>query len=70
MKRKRYSEGQIAFALRQHKAETSVPDIVRKMGISEQTFYHWKKKYGGLGIAELRHRVPVLFQKLRYIAAR
>ena len=54
MKRKRYTEEQIAFALRQHEAGTSVADIVRKMGISEQTFYRWKKKYDRLGVAELR----------------
>ena len=52
--KKRFSEEQIAFALRQ--AETGVPvaEVLRKMGISEQTFYRWKKKYGGLGISELR----------------
>ena len=54
MKRKRYTEEQIAVAYRQNEAGTSVPDIVRKMGISEQTFYRWKKKYGGLGVSELR----------------
>ena len=54
MKRKRYSEEQIAFALRQHESGTPVPEIVRKMGIAEQTFYRWKKKYAGLGVAELR----------------
>jgi putative transposase len=50
MKRNRYTEEQIAFALRQHEAGTPV----RKMGIAEQTFYRWKKKYAGLGVAELR----------------
>ena len=54
MKQKRYTEEQIAFALRQHEAGTSVPDIIRKLGVSEQTFYRWKKKYGELGVAELR----------------
>ena len=54
MKRKRFTEEQIAFALRQHEAGTSVSDIIRKMGIAEQTFYRWKKKYAGLGVAELR----------------
>ena len=54
MKRKRYSEEQIAFALRQHEAGTPVAEIVRKMGVSEQTFYRWKKKYAGLGVSELR----------------
>lgn len=53
MKRKRYTEEQIAFCLRQHEAGTSVEEI-RKLGISEQTFYRWKKKYAGLGVAELR----------------
>jgi putative transposase len=54
MKKKRFTEEQIAFALRQHEAGTSITDITRKMGIAEQTFYRWKKKYAGLGIAELR----------------
>lgn len=54
MKRKRYSEEQIAFALRQHESGTVVEEIIRKMGISEPTFYRWKKKYAGLGVAELR----------------
>jgi putative transposase len=54
MKKKRYTEEQIAFALRQHESGTAVSEIVRKLGISEQTFYRWKKKYAGLGVAELR----------------
>jgi len=54
MKKKRFTEEQIAFALRQHEGGTSIADITRKMGIAEQTFYRWKKKYAGLGVAELR----------------
>ncbi len=54
MKKKRYTEEQIAFALRQHESGTPVAEIVRKMGIAEQTFYRWKNKYAGLGVAELR----------------
>ncbi len=54
MKKKRYTEEQIAFALRQHESGTAVSEIVLKLGISEQTFYRWKKKYAGLGVAELR----------------
>jgi transposase-like protein len=46
MKRKRYTEEQIAFALRQAENGTSVAKIVRKLGITEQTFYRWRKKYG------------------------
>ena len=54
MKKSRYTEEQIAFALRQVEAGTSVKELVRKMGITEQTFYRWKKKYGGMGVSELR----------------
>jgi len=51
MIRKRYAEERIALALRQHEAG---PDIFRKLGIAEQTIYRWNKKYGGMGVAELR----------------
>ena len=54
MKRKRYTEPQIAFALRQAESGTPVAEITRKLGISEQTFYRWKKKFAGLGVAEIR----------------
>ncbi len=54
MKRKRYTEEQIAMALRQSESGTAVVEIVRKLGISEQTFYRWKRKYAGLGVAEVR----------------
>ena len=60
----RYSEQQIAFALRQAESGTPVAEIVRKMGISEPTFYRWKKKYAGMGIAELR-RLKELEQENR-----
>jgi len=54
MKRKRSTEEPIAFALRQSESGTPVSEIVRKMGVSEPTFYRWKKKYAGLGVAEVR----------------
>ena len=54
MKRKRFTDEQIAFSLRQAESGTPVKEVCRKMGISEQTFYRWKKKYAGLGVAELR----------------
>ena len=47
MKKSKFSEEQIAFALRQAETGTRVAETCRKMGISEQTFYRWKKKYGG-----------------------
>ena len=54
MKKKRYTEAQIAFALRQAESGTPVAEITRKMGISEVTFYRWKKKFAGMGMAEIR----------------
>jgi putative transposase len=54
MKGKRFTEEQIALAMRQSESGTAVAEIVRKMGVSEQTFYRWKKKFAGLGVAELR----------------
>ena len=54
MKRSKFTEQQIAFALKQAELGTSVEEVCRKMGISDATFYNWKKKYGGLGPSELR----------------
>ena len=54
MKRSKYSESQMVFAIKQVETGTRVQEVCRKMGISEATLYNWKKKYGGLGISELR----------------
>lgn len=54
MKRKRWTEPQIVFALRQADEGTSVGEICRKMGVAEATFYRWRKRYGGLGVSEIR----------------
>jgi putative transposase len=54
MKKSKFTEEQIAFALRQAESGTRVAEVCRKMGIAEQTFFRWKKKYGGLGVSELR----------------
>ncbi|QND86613.1 Transposase [Chromobacterium vaccinii] len=54
MKKSKFTEEQIAFALRQAESGTTVAEVCRKMGVSEATFYNWKKKYGGLGVSELR----------------
>ena len=48
MKRSKYTEEQIAFALKQAELGTSISDVCRKLGVSEQTFYRWKNKYGGM----------------------
>jgi len=54
MKKTRYTEEQIAFALKQAETGTRVEEVCRKMGISEATFYNWKKRFGGMGVTELR----------------
>ena len=54
MRKSRFSEQQIAMALRQGEAGTPVEEICRKLGISDATYFRWKKKYGGLGLSELR----------------
>ena len=54
MKKSRFTESQIAFALKQSETGTKVDEICRQMGISQATFFNWKKKYGGLGVSELR----------------
>jgi putative transposase len=54
MKKSRYTAEQVAFALRQAESGTPVPEVCRKMEISEQTFYRWKKKYAGMGVSEVR----------------
>ena len=54
MKKSKFTEEQIAFALRQAEVGTPVVEVIRKMGISEQTFYRWKQRYSGMGSGELR----------------
>lgn len=70
MKKFRYTAEQIAFALRQAESGTNVPEVCRKMGISEQTFYRWEKKFVGMGVAEVR-RLKVLEEnrKLKQLVA-
>ena len=54
MKRSKFTEQQIAFSLKQAELGTTVDEVCRKLGISDATFYNWKKKHGGLGPSELR----------------
>ncbi|AHI67041.1 transposase [Burkholderia thailandensis] len=54
MKASKFTEEQSAFALKQAASGTKVEEVRRKLGISEATFYGWKKKFGGLGPSELR----------------
>jgi len=54
MKRAKFSEEQVAYALRQAESGSPVGDVCRQLGVSEATFYIWKKKYAHLGVSELR----------------
>jgi putative transposase len=54
MRKSQYTDQQIAFALKQAEGGTPVPEVCRKMGVSEPTFYRWKQKYGGLMPSEVQ----------------
>lgn len=54
MKKTKFTEAQIVFALRQAENGVKVEEVCRKLGISDATFYNWKKKYGSLGVTELK----------------
>lgn len=54
MKKSRFSEQKIIAVLKQAEAGVKVSELVRKLGISEATFYNWKAKYGGLDASQLR----------------
>jgi len=66
MKKSRFTDEQIAFALKQAESGTPVDEVCRKLGISQQTFYRWKKKFAGLGVAELR-RLKALEEENRQL---
>jgi putative transposase len=55
MPRKRFTNEQMAFALRQAENGATVDEVCRKMGVSEPTFYRWKKQFVGMGVLEI-HR--------------
>ncbi|MBC7806619.1 MAG: transposase [Akkermansiaceae bacterium] len=61
----------IVSALRQVEGGATVADVCRKVGVTEQTFYRWKKKYAGVGIAELRRlkQLEEENRKLKQLAA-
>ena len=54
MKKSKYTEEQIAFALRQAESGTRVAEVCRKLGISEQTYYRWRKEYGGMRVDQAK----------------
>ena len=71
VKKCRYTEEQIAYAMKQAETGTPVAEVIRRIGVSEQTLYRWKKVYGGLGVGEFR-RVKQLedeHRKLKQLVA-
>jgi putative transposase len=54
MKKSRFTEEQITYALRLAEAGETVTELCRQLGVSQQTFYQWRRKYQGVGVAELR----------------
>lgn len=65
MKTSKFTDEQIAMALRQAEAGTPVGEIRRKLGVSEQSFYRWKKRFGTLGFSELRELRQLRSPRLR-----
>jgi putative transposase len=59
MRKSKYTDEQVGYAIRQVEGGTPVADVCRKLGISEQTFYRWKRRYAGMGVTEMR-RLRVL----------
>ena len=54
MKRKRFTEEQIIKALKEVDGGAEVRDVCRRLGVSEQSFYRWRRKYGGMDVSEAR----------------
>jgi putative transposase len=68
MKKSQFTDQQIAFAVQQADAGVAVEEVCRKLGISQQTFYRWKKKFAGLGVAEVR-RLKLLEEENKKLKA-
>ena len=66
MKRSKFTEEQIAFALHQAETGTSIEEVCRKVGIFQATFYAWKKKYGGMSEPEHQLLCPLVNTKACY----
>ena len=66
MKRKRFTDSRILTVLQQAELGVAVSDVTRQMGISEQTFYRWKKQYAGLQSDQVRELKQLQDENTRY----
>ena len=66
MRKSRFTETQIVGVLQEHEKGAKVADLCRRTGISEQTFYRWKRKYGGLQVSEAK-RLKALEEENRQL---
>jgi len=64
MKKSKFTESQIVFALQQAETGVTVAEVCRKLGISEATYYQWKSKYGGMQASDIK-RLPELEEENR-----
>jgi putative transposase len=64
--KKKYSDQQVAYALREAESGRPVAEICRQLGISDATFYNWRKKFGGMGVSEIR-RLKALEEENRQL---
>jgi putative transposase len=66
MKKTRFTETQIVGAIKKQEGGTPIKEICRELGISEQTFYNWKGKYGGLEVSDVRKMKEMEIQLAEY----
>jgi putative transposase len=71
LKKSRFTEEQIVHALRRAEAGTPAVEVCRKLGVTEQTFYRWRRKFAGMGVVELRRlrQVEEENRKLKQLVA-
>jgi transposase InsO family protein len=69
VKRSHFTSEQIVFALRQAESGAPIAGVCRKMGIVEQTFYRWKKRYIGMSVAEVRRHISACRRMIRASAS-
>jgi putative transposase len=65
VKKKRFSAEQIVAILKQAELGIPVAELIRQIGVSEQTFYRWKKKYSGLEVDQVRELKQVREENVR-----